>query len=142
MVITIICEDPPERTNRVELVPKQPDRFGTPGLRVTYKLHPNSKKLLNHGMARARELMTTAGARKSYAFGPVRNTGWHIMGTARMGDDKTLSVVDSTGACHDVLGLSVVDASVFVTGSCVNPANTIQAVALHIADQIERRLLQ
>lgn len=140
LVITIICEDQPEPSNRIELMPGRVDRFGTPGLRVKYKLHHNSKKLLKHGMSRARELMASAGAQKSYAFGPVRNTGWHIMGTARMGKDKLQSVVDSKGACHDVSGLSIADASVFVTGSCVNPANTIQALALYISDQIIRKL--
>ena len=91
-------------------------------------------------MGQARALMKEAGARRSYAFGPVRRTGWHVMGTARMGADPATSVVDASGFCHDVPGLSVVDSSVFVTGSCVNPANTIQAVALYLADQIAERL--
>ncbi|MEM6589897.1 MAG: GMC family oxidoreductase, partial [Pseudomonadota bacterium] len=87
MVIAIVCEDLPEPDNRVELMLDRPDRFGTPGLRVNYALSDNSRKLLNHGMTRAREVLATAGARRSFVFGPVRNTGWHIMGTARMGKD-------------------------------------------------------
>ena len=139
VVISLICEDLPEPENRVTLDPNNLDRFGTPGVKIDYTLHENTKKMLIHGMARAKEILIEAGARRAYAHGPVRNTGWHVMGTARMGKDPENSVVDSSGECHDVPGLFIVDSSVFVTGSCVNPANTIQAVALYLADQIAIR---
>ena len=58
------------------------------------------------------------------------------MGTCRMGVDPSKSVVDAAGACHGVENLFIADSSVFTTGSCVNPTNTIQAVALHIGQQI------
>jgi len=35
---------------------------------------------------------------------------------------------------------SEVDGSIFVTAAAVNPTNTIQALALHIADTIKRNL--
>ena len=92
--------------------------------------------MMGHGMARAKEVLRGAGAKKVFAFGPVRNTGWHLLGTARMGFDPQKSVVGPDGSVHDVEGLYVVDSSVFVTGSCVNPANTIQSVALYLADRI------
>lgn len=135
-VIAIICEDLPEKDNRVVLDYDRCDRFGSPGVKVYYKLSENSKKMMVHGMGKAREIMSAAGAKKSYAHGPVRNTGWHIMGTCKMGDDPSTSVVDVRGKCHDVDDLYIVDASVFPSSSCVNPANTIQAVALFLADRI------
>ena len=58
------------------------------------------------------------------------------MGTCRMGNDPASSVVNAEGASHDVKNLFIADSSVFPTGSCVNPANTIQAVALKTAHQI------
>ncbi|WP_415890290.1 GMC family oxidoreductase [Neptuniibacter sp. SY11_33] len=135
-VIAIICEDLPETKNLVELDPDNCDRFGVPGVKVSYELSDNTKKMMVHGMGRAREVMAAAGAKKSYAHGPVRNTGWHIMGTCKMGSAPNNSVVDAKGKCHDVDGLYVVDSSVFPTSSCVNPANTIQTVALYLADRI------
>jgi len=63
-----------------------------------------------------------------------------LFGTACMGDDPTTSVVDSFGGVHGVKGLFVVDASVFVTSSCVNPANTIQALSLYLASKIDERM--
>lgn len=137
LVIAIICEDLPETENRVERDESQSDRFGDPGVKIHYALHDNTRKMMIHGMSRAREVMATAGARRSSAYGPVRNTGWHIMGTARMGDNPSRSVVDAQGRVHDTANLYVADSSVFVTGSCVNPANTIQAVALMLADRMD-----
>ncbi|MBY6081855.1 GMC family oxidoreductase [Ruegeria arenilitoris] len=136
LVVSLICEDLPDPENRVTLDADRADRFGVPGLRVSYRLSENCKKMMVHGMARAKEVLVEAGARRTYAAGPVRNTGWHVMGTARMGTDPDTSVVGPDGQAHDVAGLYVVDSSVFVTGSCVNPANTIQAVALCLADRM------
>ena len=66
----------------------------------------------------------------------LRSAGWHLMGTARMGDDPARSVVDANGRAHDVDNLYVVDGSAFVTGAAVNPTPTIQAMALRVADHI------
>jgi choline dehydrogenase-like flavoprotein len=65
--------------------------------------------------------------------------GWHLMGTARMGDDPKLSVVDANCQAHDADNLFVVDGSVFVTCGAVNPTPTIQAIALRAADYIANR---
>jgi choline dehydrogenase-like flavoprotein len=70
----------------------------------------------------------------------MRNAGWHLLGTARMGSDPASSVVDPWGKTHDVDNLYVVDGSVFVTCGGVNPTNTISSLALRFADGlIERR---
>ena len=62
------------------------------------------------------------------------------MGTARMGTDPERSVVNEWGRSHDVKNLFIVDGSVFVTAAAVNPTNTIQAFALHVADRIKDNL--
>lgn len=137
LVLAIVCEDLPEVENRIELDPNRQDRFGDPGVKIHYALHGNTKKMMIHGMNRGRELMAAAGAVRSSAYGPVRNTGWHLMGTARMGNEAREAVVNAQGRVYDTENLYVVDSSVFVTASCVNPANTIQAVALMLADRID-----
>jgi choline dehydrogenase-like flavoprotein len=60
------------------------------------------------------------------------------MGTARMGDDPATSVVGRYGEAHDVPGLFIVDGSVFVTSSGVNPTATICALAKRTAQHIVR----
>lgn len=135
-VLSIICEDLPDERNQLVLDQENTDRFGVPGVKIDYELSSNTKKMLAHGMNKARQVMRAAGASKSYAFGPVRDTGWHTLGTCKMGVDPDSSVVDQRGKCHDVEGLYIVDSSVFPTSSCVNPANTIQTLALYLSDKI------
>jgi choline dehydrogenase-like flavoprotein len=139
LAISVICEDLPSPGNRIRLDASSADRFGVPGIKVDYRLQDNARRMMTHGMGSARKVLIEAGARRTFAYGPVRNTGWHIMGTCRMGDDRSTSVVDATGKCHDLDNLFIADSSVFPTGSCVNPANTIQALALHIGQQIVDR---
>jgi len=133
--ISIICDDLPQVENFVELSDTY-DRYGTPGVKVNYTVSENTMKMMKDGMSKAKELLKLAGAYKTYAYGPVKNTGWHILGTCKMGIDPQNSVVNTSGECHDVKNLFVVDSSCFVTGSCVNPANTIQALALFLTDRI------
>lgn len=135
----IIVEDLPEAHNTVTLDPELKDGHGIPAPRIHYTLSENSRCMLAHGLERGREVMQAAGAHRVAAFGPVRNTGWHLMGTTRMGHDPATSVVTPEGRCHDVDNLYIVDSSVFVTSGGVNPASTMQAIALYIADGIIRR---
>ncbi|MCH8310297.1 MAG: GMC family oxidoreductase [Chloroflexi bacterium] len=143
-VIAIIGEDLPEPHNQVTIDPDLTDSDGIPAPKVTYKLSENSAKLMDHGIARATEVMEAAGALDVQVNPLLRRGGWHLLGTARMGTHASNSVVDSMGRSHDVKNLFIIDGSVFVTAGAVNPTPTIQAVALHIADQFKqnsRRLL-
>ncbi len=80
--------------------------------------------------------MKAAGASRIMESAFSENTGWHLMGTARMGDDPATSVVNQWGQAHDTDNLFIVDGSLFVTAGGVNPTPTIQAVALRVADYI------
>ena len=135
--ISIICEDLPEESNRVTLHPELTDSDGIPCPKVVYELSRNSKKMMAFGIEKGREVMEAAGAKDIFTFGPVRNTGWHLMGTARMGEDRETSVVNKYGMSHDVENLFVIDSSIFPTGGGVNPTSTIQAAALYITENIK-----
>jgi len=140
MGIAVIGEDLPELTNRVELDPERLDTWGMPGAKVYYQLSPNTRRMLAHGIDRSREVIEAAGGKVVASFAPVRNTGWHLMGTARMGLRRRDSVVNEFGQAHDVPNLFIVDSSIFVTGAGVNPVPTAQALTLYICDHIERKL--
>jgi choline dehydrogenase-like flavoprotein len=60
----------------------------------------------------------------------------HLMGTARMSDDRTRGVVSSFGAFHDAAGLFVADASLFPSPIGVNPMETILALATRNAEWV------
>ena len=96
--------------------------------------------MLDHSIARGIEILKTAGAHDITIKSPMPAAGWHLLGTARMGHDPKRSVVNDWGRSHDVRNLFIVDGSVFVTAGGVNPTSTIQAIALHVADQIKTRI--
>lgn len=137
--IAIISEDLPLRSNHVSLDYKNKDSSGLPGVKVNYKISQNSKKILKNGVSKAIKLLRVAGANQINAFAPVRNTGWHLMGTTKMGNKKNTSVVNKFGQTHDLKNLFVVDSSIFVTSSSVNSASTLQALSLMIADNIVKK---
>jgi len=135
-----ICEDLPEEHNRVTLDPERKDADGIPAPRIEYRLSENSRRMLDHAVARGREALQAGGALETFAEAPLAPAGWHLMGTARMGRDPERSVVNEWGRCHDVRNLFIVDGSVFVTAAGVNPTNTIQALALYVGDRIQANL--
>jgi choline dehydrogenase-like flavoprotein len=138
--IGIVCEDLPEEQNTVTLDPVLKDCHGIPSPKITYRYSDNSLKMLAHGLSRADEVMQAAGAREVMRVGPLRVSGWHLLGTARMGNHPETSVVNSWGRSHDVKNLFIVDGSVFVTAGGVNPTSTIQAMALYVADMMKKNL--
>lgn len=58
----------------------------------------------------------------------------HQCGTVRFGPNPETSVLDSSCRSHDVPNLFVMDASFFPSSAAVNPALTIAAQALRVAD--------
>jgi choline dehydrogenase-like flavoprotein len=136
--IGLMGEDLPEPVNEVTLDPNLTDSDGIPAPLVRYRLSDNSVKMMEFAVARATEALEAAGAREVMTRNPLRQSGWHLLGTCRMGDDPTSSVVDRWGRTHDVPNLFVVDGSLMVTSAAVNPTTTIQALALRTADYIKQ----
>ena len=134
----VMGEDLPETINEVALDPNLCDSDGIPAPLVRYRLSENSRKILDFGVARAAEALTAAGATGTFALNPMKPSGWHLLGTCRMGESPMGSVINGYGQSHDVSNLFVVDGSAFVTSAAINPTPTIQAIALRCADYIKR----
>jgi choline dehydrogenase-like flavoprotein len=64
----------------------------------------------------------------------------HQNGTIRFGRDPMTSALDVNCKAHDVDNLYVVDGSFFPSSSAVNPALTIMANALRVAEHLKERL--
>ncbi len=138
--IGIACEDLPEDHNRVTLDPVLKDSNGIPAAKIDYVISENTRRMMEHGIARASEILTTAGAKHLYTSRTILNSPGHLLGTARMGNDPDRSVVNAWGRSHDVKNLFIVDGSIWVTSGGVNPTSTIQALALYVADNMKKRL--
>jgi choline dehydrogenase-like flavoprotein len=137
----IIAEDLPEESNRVTLDHDTPDDYGIPGARIVYSNSENSQRMMTFHQERARESLLAAGAYDVIIAPFIEATGWHILGTCKMGDDPSDSVVDRYGRTHDVPNLFVFDGSIWPTSSGMNPTATIAAMALRNTEHLieERR---
>ncbi|MCB8881406.1 GMC family oxidoreductase [Acidisoma cellulosilytica] len=136
--LTVTTEDLPDENNRVTLDPAVTDGFGIPAVKLHYRVDENTRAMIEHGIEKASLAFRTAGARRVEAQRLVAQAGFHLMGTARMGDDPETSVVDGFCRAHDADNLLIIDGSVFVTGAALNPTPTIQAIALRAADNLIR----
>ena len=70
-----------------------------------------------------------------------RRTPSHQCGTVRIGNDPATAPLDPYCRAYDHPNLHVVDASFLPTSAAVNPALTIAAQALRVADSLNREVL-
>jgi choline dehydrogenase-like flavoprotein len=125
-------------SNNITLDPVATDRWGRPGLRVTYMDHDDDIAMARFLESRAMELADAAGAAKFWPqdFLPSKG-GAHLLGTCRMGDDPNSSVIDRDHRSHDIPNLFICDGSSFVTSGRGQPTMTIMALAFRAADKIK-----
>ena len=128
----------PVESNTISLDPSLKDDWGLPALQMTFREHPNDRRLSEYLLARSLELLEAAGAveRWTYAPGPAPFPQVHLLGTCRMGNDPATSVVNRDHRAHDVPNLFMVDGSSFVTSGRGQPTMTIQALAFRAAERI------
>lgn len=132
----IIAEDLPEEKNRVVLDPVLKDSDGIPAPKLVYRMSENSSRLMQFHLQRARESLEAAGAYETVIAPLIRETGWHLLGTAKMGNDPATSVVNAWGQCHDVPNLYIFDGSIWPTSSGMNPTATIAAMSLRCSEHL------
>lgn len=133
---SIVAEDLPVHDNKVTLSSSMTDSSGLPAPKIEYRADENSKAMLEFHTARAAESFMAAGATETIVGPFIRSSGWHLMGTARMGTDPAASVTDEWGRLHDVSNVHVFDSSTWVTCGGVNPAATQAALALRSAEHL------
>jgi choline dehydrogenase-like flavoprotein len=123
----VMSEDLPDPDNRVTLAPD-----GT--IRVQWK--PNNLVAHTELVQAARQMLRRAGYPLVLTQRMGIETNSHQCGTLRFGHDPATSVLDPCCRAHDVENLYVVDASFFPSSAATNPALTIAAQALRVADHL------
>lgn len=136
---SVICEDLPYEYNEVTISGTVVDANGLPVPKLIYRIDENSTKLLRWHEQRAIESWTAAGAHSTVVAPAIRNVGWHLLGTTKMGLDPRTSVVDDEGRSHDIPNLLVFDGSTFPTSSGTNPTATVAALALRNTERLLSR---
>jgi choline dehydrogenase-like flavoprotein len=135
-------EDLPHESNMVTLDPELTDSDRIPAPKICFTIDEEMRANLHFQLARAKEAHEAAGAIDTMVA-DWSQWGWHLLGTARMGDDPKTSVVDRWCQAHDVPNLYVLDGSVFPTSGPMAPTATICANSLRCTERlIERARLQ
>jgi choline dehydrogenase-like flavoprotein len=122
-----MSEDLPDANNRVAI-----DREG----RIQLLYRPNNLRAHRMLVKQARKILHRLGfwVVMTHSHGSKNTT--HQCGTLVFGKNPRESVLDTYCRSHDVENLFVVDASFFPSSAAVNPALTIAAQALRVADHI------
>jgi choline dehydrogenase-like flavoprotein len=129
LVLASIMEDLPFEDNAV--LPGE----GSDRVAIRYQIHERERRRI--------ELFRTrlAGVLEPLSFRVVKQAGnnqriAHACGTCRFGDDPKASILDRWNRAHQVRNLYVVDSSFFPSSGGTNPALTIAANALRVADHV------
>ena len=125
--------------NRLDLDPRARDPYGTPVVRVTFRVGENELRGSAWLAERQEEWLRAAGAdRVWHAPGPFVEAR-HCYGGTRMGDDPGSSVVDRYGFAHTAPNLGILGGSVFPSSGGHNPTLTLQALAWRTAERLAER---
>ena len=124
----------PSAENRLELS-SEIDGTGLPKPLIHFSYGENERRMSTHAERFMTEAWKAAGATDVWTF----QRSAHTIGTCRMGQDATSSVVDANGCSHDIRNLWIADNSVFPSALPANPALTIMALALRSADAFLRQ---
>lgn len=136
-------------SSRITLGPEQ-DALGMPRLVVDWHCNVADFETVRIGLATmASDLARSNAGRFDYEASAVASmmtcngpNGGHHLGTARMGDDPRVSVVDSSGRVHGVENLYLAGGAVFPSSGLGDPMLTLVALSLRLADAIKLREYQ
>jgi choline dehydrogenase-like flavoprotein len=123
-----MSEDLPSERNRVTV---EPDG------RIRLSYQPNNVKAHEQLVKETKRILHQLGFWYVMSYSHKNRNTTHQCGTLCFGTDPTASVLDPFCRAHDVANLFVVDASFFPSSAAVNPALTIAAQALRVADHIK-----
>ena len=138
MAVAMVLHDMPQHDNCVDLDDEVTDAWGLPVARVTLTPHENDLQQGRFLIDRAGEILEAAGSKRVDKVYVTRVTGncSHQHGTARMGDDRNMSVLNKWCRAHEIDNLYAIDGSPFPTGTGANPTLTIMANAWRVAERI------
>jgi choline dehydrogenase-like flavoprotein len=123
----VMSEDLPDPENRVTV--------GTDGA-IRVRWHATNTVTHRRFIREAKRIFRRAGYPIVLTRTMGIETNSHQVGTLRFGHDPATSVLDHFCKAHDLDNLYVVDASFFPSSAAVNPALTIIAQALRVADHL------
>jgi glucoside 3-dehydrogenase (cytochrome c) catalytic subunit len=127
------------KENYVEIDPDGVvDRWGVPVLKIHIEYSDNEREMARDAAETSEEILRAAGGEVVASGGRMTAPGRiiHELGTARMGADKKISVLNRFNQSWDVKNLFVVDGAAFVTSANQNPTLTMLALTMRACDYL------
>lgn len=129
-----MAEDEPNFENRVSLSTGR-DAYGLEQAQVEHRYSDADYRRRNHLIARAKKVLTKAGALVTGAFYEIPSFS-HAVGTLRFGSSPSTSALDADCRYWGVRNLFVLDGSFMPSSGGINPSLTIAANAARVASRI------
>ena len=141
-------EQLPNPNNRVTLHPTKTDKWGNPQALFDVSYGENEHTMLEEARKDAVAMLEAAGC-TDINSNPVNLTvpgnRIHEMGSARMGNDPSNSVLNKWWQAHDVPNLFITDGAFMTSAACQNPSISYMAFTARACDyavkQLEENLL-
>jgi choline dehydrogenase-like flavoprotein len=136
MGITGFGEILPYHDNKITLDKSKKDKWGLPVLNFDCEIKENEKKMRKDMMEDAKEMLESSGLKnvKTYDNLYAMGMGIHDMGTARMGKDPKVSVLNGNNQVWDAKNVFVTDGAFMASAACQNPSLTYMAMTARAAD--------
>jgi choline dehydrogenase-like flavoprotein len=129
VVLATVMEDLPFEHNAV--VPAE----GTVRVAITYRVHERERRRIELFRRRVADALAPMKYRMMRQAENNERIA-HACGTCRFGDDPGASVLNRWNRAHELRNLYVVDSSFFPSSGGTNPALTIAANSLRVADHL------
>lgn len=142
--IQSMSEQAPNPESRV-LLSEERDALGMNRVELDWKITSEDMKSIVKTLEIFDQELQRLGLGKIYRqlYSEIPNDyvsgGWHHMGTTRMSADQRRGVVDENCKVHSVENLYIAGPSVFPTGGYANPALTIVALSIRLADYLKNK---
>jgi len=122
--------------NKISLDPVRKDKWGLPVLAMDASIRENELAMREDIAASAAEMLEAANVKHVSTWNPsfTMGNGIHEMGTARMGRDPKISVLNAHNQVWEAPNVYVTDGACMTSSGCVNPSLTYMALTARAAD--------
>lgn len=133
IIVTSILEDSPSFENRIQIDRTASAQGHLNEFTINYQITSQDQQRLQASRSHYKKLFSPL---KGRILKVAEDNSFlaHACGTCRMSENPSQGVTNSSGRVHGIKNLFVADASLFVTSASVNPALTVGALALKVAE--------
>lgn len=135
----------PRFENHISLDFNKLDAYGVPEIQVEFSYSERDKSIIGEMLKGVNNIISAIG-KSTTITNPdlclyVPGDYYHEMGTCRMGNDPSTSVINCYGQLHGIPNIYVADNSIFSFSGAANPTLTTVSLSIRTADYIIHQLM-